>query len=202
MKILGITGPSGAGKSRLSDKFRQMNIPVIDADEVYHSLLIPPSDCLTAIRSIFGNEIFDETGALCREKLAGIVFNDKEKLKLLNKTVLPFVLDKIRYIISSLDREIVVVDAPTLIESGFDKECDAVISVLCPKEIRLQRIMTRDGITREYALERIKAQKPDSFYVERSDAVIINDADDEKITETLVPLLDKLFPELSMEEGI
>ena len=200
MKILGITGPSGAGKSLLTETLKKLNIHVIDADEVYHSLLIPPSDCLRAIKNVFGDGVFDESGALSRPRLASIVFNDKEKLKLLNATVLPFVLDRIRQIISSLEGELVAVDAPTLIESGFNKECDAVISVLCPNEIRLERIMARDGITRDAALERIKAQKPDSFYVDASDAVIVNDTDENEFSKRLLSTLDKLFPDLSTED--
>ena len=199
MKILGVTGPSGAGKSSLTEDLEKLNIKVINADEVYHSLLIPPSDCLSAIKNVFGNDVFDNSGRLSRQKLATVVFNDKEKLELLNSTVLPFVLDKIRRIISSLDGEIVAVDAPTLIESGFDKECDAIISVLCPHEMRIERIMERDGITRDAAIERINAQKPDSFYINASDALIVNDGDENELHSKLLTVLHGLFPSLDSE---
>ena len=199
MKILGVTGPSGAGKSSLAKDIEKLNIKVIDADEVYHSLLIPPSDCLLAIRNVFGDDVFDDSGALSRQKLAAVVFNDKEKLDLLNSTVLPFVLDKIRRIISELEGEVVIVDAPTLIESGFNKECDAVISILCPYEIRLKRIMERDKITRDAAVARINAQKPDSFYINASDAVIINDGDENELYGKMLTVLNGLFPSLYSE---
>ncbi len=177
MTILGITGPTGAGKSLFSEYLISQGIPVIDADAVYHSLLIPPSLCLDALRGAFGDEILHCDGSLNRAELSDIVFHDKAKLSLLNDTVLIFVLDKIRSMIGELEKEgrtLVAVDAPTLIESGFHKECDAVISVLSSPEIRLERIIERDGISREAAMARIQAQKNDGFYRENSDYVLIN----------------------------
>ncbi len=177
MTILGITGPTGAGKSLLSNYLREKNISVIDADEVYHSLLIPPSPCLDALRDAFGMEIFHRDGTLDRKALASIVFRKKDQLARLNETVLGFVLDKIRALIAQLEREgatLVAVDAPTLIESGFHKECNAVISVLSSPELRLERIVARDGISREAAQTRIHAQKDDSFYREHSNCVLVN----------------------------
>lgn len=179
MKIIGITGPSGSGKSLLGELARSLGFPVIDADEVYHSMLVPPSECLDALRTSFGNDIFLPNGELCRKSLAKIVFSDSEKLKLLNSTVLDKVLIEIRKMISELENEgasIVFVDAPTLIESGFNKECDTVISVLASRETRIKRITARDGITSEKAEERINAQKDDDFYRENSDHIINNDS--------------------------
>ena len=88
MKIIGVTGPSGSGKTVLTKYFDSIGIPTVDADRVYHSLLIPPSTCLNAIREKFGNAVFLSNGNLDRVALGAIVFNDPEKLKLLNSTVL------------------------------------------------------------------------------------------------------------------
>lgn len=183
IRILGVTGPTGAGKSFLC-KALSKHIPMIDADEVYHSLLIPPSECLDALRKTFGNDVFLPNGALDRTALSKIVFSDKEKLALLNGTVLHFVLNRIREIISDLEHggnTCVLVDAPTLIESGFHIECDAVISVLSSPELRLSRIMTRDEISEEKASLRIAAQKDDNFYRAHSDLVLFNDGDTESL---------------------
>lgn len=177
MNIIGITGPTGSGKSALCEYLSQKNIPCIDADKVYHSLLLPPSECLDAIKRAFGSEIFSSDGKLDRAKLGAIVFDDPKKLDLLNKTVLGNVLCEIRNIIFDYKQKgfsTVAVDAPTLIESGFYKECSTVISVLAPKEIRLARIMERDCLSKEKALLRINAQKSDNFYKEYSNIVIEN----------------------------
>ena len=180
MKIIGITGPSGAGKSCLSAFLREKNIPVVDADETYHSLLVPPSDCLDAIKAAFGDGVINSDGSLNRGTLSALVFGDGEKLALLNSTVLGFVLDRIRKIFWEYEKEghrIVAVDAPTLIESGFYTECDTVISVLANKETRLARITERDGISYEAARARVDAQRGDCFYEEKSHITVHNDGD-------------------------
>ena len=196
MKIVGVTGPSGAGKSLFGECARHLGIESINADEVYHSLLIPPSVCLTELRRVFGDSIFMSSGELSREALGKIVFSDPEKLSLLNNTVLKIVLEEIRGIINELERQghsIVVIDGPTLIESGFHKECDVVISVLASRETRIERIITRDQISREKAEARIKAQNPDSFYIDASTHIINNDGDRENFFNKAEILLKDLM---------
>ena len=177
MTILGITGPTGAGKSLFSDYLSSVGIPVIDADAVYHSLLLPPSPCLDALRLAFGDSVLNTDGSLNRPALSEIVFHDKTKLTLLNKTVLGYVLEEIRNRIATLKKDgqpTVAIDAPTLIESGFHRECHTVISVLAPPSVRLERIIARDGISREAAEARLHAQKTDDFYREHSTYVLTN----------------------------
>ena len=197
MTVIGITGPSGAGKSMLSELFKSKKIPVIDADSVYHELLVPPSACLDALVDAFGTQILNESGELDRTTLSHVVFNDAQKLALLNETVLDFVLDEIRDIISLLEgagERAVAVDAPTLIESGFHKECDEVISVLSDTDIRISRIVERDGIGRDAATERVKAQNPDSFYAEHSSHIIVNNGE----REDFLSRSEKLMSELGL----
>ena len=185
MKIIGITGPTGAGKSTLSEYMRGCGIPVIDADRLYHSMLTPPSPCLDALRAAFGDEIFSGE-ELDRKKLANIVFNDENKLELLNNTVLSIVLDESRKIFAthrSEGKEIAAIDAPTLIESGFCDECDLVVSVICDPATRTERIILRDGIDREAAEKRVYAQKSNEFYISRSDIVINNDKGEDEFLE-------------------
>ena len=198
MKIIGITGPTGAGKSFFSEYLAERGIPVIDADEVYHALLVPPSACLDALRSAFGEGVFREDGTLNRPALSEIVFHDEKKLQLLNETVLGFVLDQIRGMLRDLAQEgnrAVAVDAPTLIESGFDRECDTVVSILAPAQERLRRIVARDHITEERAHARIDSQQPDDFYRRHSHAVLINDGDGERLRREAEALLDALLPD-------
>lgn len=192
MRIIGVTGPSGAGKSLLSAVLEKHYIPTIDADGVYHSLLIPPSPCLDALRSAFGDGIFLPDGSLDRAALGAIVFSDEQKLALLNSTVLSLVLERTRQIIRQLEADgysAVAVDAPTLFESGFDSECDLVVSVLAPLEDRLARITSRDGISKEAAMLRLKAQKDDEFYTSRSDAVLVNNSTFDALANKLCELL-------------
>ncbi len=192
MIIYGITGPSGAGKSLLGEYCAAHGIPHMDADALYHSLLIPPSEAVDALRRTFGDKILDANGGIDRRALSAIVFHDKKKLALLNQTVLDIVLREIRSRLAVLANEgvaAVAVDAPTLIESGFDRECDVVIAVLSPKETRITRIIERDGLSRERAEERVNAQKPDDFYREAADAVLWNDGDREALFASFQALL-------------
>ncbi|MGM9682737.1 MAG: dephospho-CoA kinase [Eubacteriales bacterium] len=186
IRVIGITGPSGAGKGALCGHLRSLGVPCIDADEVYHSMLGAGSECAVALETLFGSDILSPDGSVDRRRLAGVVFSSPEKLEKLNSTVLGFVIARIESMISALEargESLVVIDAPTLIESGLYKRCDAVISVLADRDVRLGRIMKRDGLSRELALKRINAQKADDFYISNSDRVIVNNSSEDKLGE-------------------
>lgn len=188
MKVIGVTGPSGSGKTLLTEYFEKHGIPIIDADALYHSMLIPPSPCLNAIHKNFGDSVILPDGTLDRAALGAFVFNDPEKLKLLNSTVLDMVLERIREIIGEFETQgasAVIVDAPTLIESGFHRECDTVISVIAPVEDRITRICERDGITKEKARERVFAQKNDEFYKTHSHHTVYNNGTVDDFLESI-----------------
>ena len=121
-------------------------------------------------------------GTLNRAALAKTVFEKgaEEKLDALNKITHKYVLGKAREMIADFEKigcPAVIVDAPALYESGFDKECDFSVAVLADKEIRIGRIMERDGLSHQAAAARINAQKPDDFYKERAKVVIYNNSD-------------------------
>lgn len=193
--MIGITGPSGSGKSLLRLFLERSDFPCIDADEVYHGMLIPPSPCLDALRLAFGDRIFREDGTLDRQKLGEIVFHDPDQLALLNQTVLSRVLDNIRAEVARYGREskkLVFVDAPTLIESGLHKECRKVITVVAPPELRARRIAERDHISAEQAQTRIRAQKDDAFYISHADYVLQNDTDESRFLSQAKHMLSEL----------
>ena len=186
-KIIGITGPSGSGKSLLCRHLANIGIPTIDADAVYHGMLIPPSRCIDAIVGAFGKELLATDGTIDRTVLSARVFSDPCRLDLLNETVLPIVVDEINGIIASLvsgGAQTVAVDAPTLIESGFYKSCDMIIAVIAPTESRIKRIMARDAISEERARQRVLSQKDDDFYSSVADITIFNDKDESDFEKT------------------
>ncbi len=196
INVIGITGPSGSGKSVLCTYLEKRNIPMIDADAVYHSLLVAGSDCTNALSTEFGAQILDESGVPDRKKLGAIVFSSAERLEKLNEIVLGFVLVEIRKIIAGFEKDghkNVLVDAPTLIESGFSKECDTVISVIAPKDVRVERICKRDGITVEKAKQRIDAQPNDDFYKSNSNYLLVNDNRNDEFYSRADDLLSKIL---------
>ena len=187
-RIIGITGPSGSGKSLLCKYISELGIPCIDADAVYHDMLVPPSRCLDEIVKVFGEELLTEDGALDRRVLSERVLSDPEQLELLNRTVLPIVIDKINSNISTLTAngaKTVVLDAPTLIESGFHTSCDMIVVVIAPIESRIARIKRRDKISEEHARQRVLSQKSDDFYSEFADITLFNDKSEAEFSETV-----------------
>ncbi|MBQ9781310.1 MAG: dephospho-CoA kinase [Clostridia bacterium] len=179
MLTIGLTGPSGAGKGTVATLFQPHGILSVDTDKVYHDLLSPPSPCLDALAERFGKEMLNPDGTLDRKALAAHVFAKGSDAELadLNRITHAFVLDMTRSICRELEARGCVgvfVDAPLLFESGFDAECDTTLAVLADPDVRLTRIMARDGLTRPQAQARMAAQKPDGYYLERAKHVIYN----------------------------
>jgi len=178
--IIGLCGGSGSGKSTVAGLFSERGFLTINTDEIYHSLISRKTECRDALVSEFGNSILDGD-AINRKKLALLVFGEdaKSRLKKLNQISHKFVLNEVRRIIAELDKSKycgVIVDAPLLFESSFDKECDYIIAVIASTEIRVDRIISRDGISREDALLRISKQISNDVLAEKADFVIKNDS--------------------------
>lgn len=196
--VIGLTGPSGAGKGMVGKIFEENGIPCIDTDLVYRKLLIPPSECLDELCGYFGNGITDDNGTLDRRKLAKVVFGkgNEKKLAVLNSISHRHILNKVRETIKEYNNtgfSVVAVDAPLLFESGFDSECDLIVSVMAPYNERLSRIILRDGISEDAAKMRLSAQHGDEYYTERSDYIINNDCDTERLMlQTLIIIKDIL----------
>ena len=182
MLTIGLTGPSGAGKGTVADLFARRGIPSIDTDGVYHALLVPPSPCLDELAARFGRGILTPAGELDRKALAALVFAPGHEADLadLNRIAHRHILDETRRRLAEYEARgmaAVLVDAPQLFESGFDRECHRILAVLAPYETRLARVMGRDGISREQAAARLNAALSDDFFRERAHAVIVNDSD-------------------------
>lgn len=198
MKIIGLTGQSGAGKGYVASCLEEKGVVHIDCDRVYHELLIPPSECLDEIVRHFGKAILFPDGTLNRSALASLVFRGeghKEKLAALNLISHKFVIKRCDELIEECRKNgesAVLLDAPTLIESGLYRECDFVLAVTAPQTERLSRIIKRDGITREKALERLESQPPENFYTEKADFVISNSGDGAALQAQIAEFIAKI----------
>ena len=196
MKVIGLCGGSGSGKGAVSRIFAEIGIPSIDTDAVYREMTLSDSPCMRALRREFGKEVVNSLGGLDRTRLGSIVFNDPSRLKILNKIAHSFILDETRRrlaVYSDDGFSAAIVDAPVLFESGFDAECDEIICVLADKETRINRIMSRDGISRDAAEKRIASQMSDDELISRCDHVIYNNADIESLREGILSLKNKLI---------
>ena len=177
IKIIGLTGQTGAGKSSVCEIIEKLGFNVIDADKVSREVVDTDLNCLADLVMKFSCGILTENGTLNRKRLAAIAFSDPKNLAKLNRTIFPYITARIDKLIEELaagGAEAVVLDAPTLIESGIDRKCDVVVSVLADTDSRLDRIIARDGLTEREATQRMSAQHDDSFYTERSRHIIYN----------------------------
>ena len=193
---IGLTGPSGAGKSLFAHYFSCMGIPVLDADKIYHSLVNTETECLFELGREFGKNLI-ESGRLNRRGLREIVFAEdgKEKLRRLNEITHKHVIKRTNELICELYGEghrVFVIDAPLLIEAGMHTDCNTVVTVTAPEEIRCERIMERDHITKEDAMLAIRAGKPYSFYKNASDHIISNDGREGKMEDEFRKLYARL----------
>lgn len=200
--VLGLTGQTGAGKSSLCHLLRQKGCTVIDADQVARTVVEKGSACIADIVLEFGIEYLTVDGCLNRRKLAESVFTDKTKLKKLNDIMFPYIVNQIQEQIQAAKEAqggVILLDAPTLFESGCDKFCDCVVSVVAAQDTRCRRIMERDQLTEEEALHRIHAQHEEAFYMDRSWTVIRNNGDMEELEREAETLMFRL--QTRMEQG-
>ena len=196
--ILGLTGPTGAGKSTAAEGMRASGCAVIDADELARKVVKPGSPALSELAAAFGPGILDGAGTLNRALLAQRAFSSPGETQRLNAITHPYIIRLTEEEIRRLTEEgvsLIVLDAPLLYESGMDRLCDAVAAVIAPKEIRLARIMQRDGISRENALLRMKAQNEDEFYSARARYVLCADTNRQDLYRQAGELADKLREE-------
>lgn len=198
LKVVGLCGGSGSGKSTVCSVFEQLGVPTIDTDAIYHELTSHDSKCLRELVLAFGDGIVKD-GALHRPTLASIVFAsgaDRSLRDKLNKITHKHVLDEVRRRLTELESLgvlLAVVDVPLLFESGFDKECDAVVAVVADTDVRVERIMKRDSITKEHALARIGAQYGNEWLIEHADRVIFNNAAPEDLVGQTSEIINKIL---------
>lgn len=190
--VVGLTGPTGAGKSSVTSVAEQMGFKIVDCDKLARIAVQKDSEALNALVGVFGNDILDSNGNLNRAALAQKAFSTSQNTELLNKTLLPYICVLVQ---EQITTDKVLLDAPTLFESGADSFCDEVIVVICDKKTRLSRIMARDGIDESSALLRINAGKPDEYYIEKTNNIVYNDCELSVLGLKIQKLLIKLLEE-------
>lgn len=157
-KIIGLTGGSGSGKSTVAAALRSLGAFVIDCDKIAHENMLKGGIAYNEIVEAFGGSILAASGEIDRKSLGNIVFNDKRALERLNRITHRHITDRVKALADKSDSKITVIDAPLLYQTGLDRLCDSVWVTDAPYDVRLKRIMERDGITREAAESRLKNQ--------------------------------------------
>lgn len=177
MKVYGLTGKTGAGKSTVAEKLEKMGFCVIDGDKIARSITEKGKPAISMLANEFGCDIIEDDGSLNRKLLASRAFKDRESTAKLNAITHPIIKAEFEKELRKAEAEgfsFAVIDAAALLESSCKDLCEKIIVVTAPEEIRLSRVLLRDGITKEQALIRINAQFPDEYYNEKADILIRN----------------------------
>lgn len=195
MKIIGLIGGSGAGKSTVSAEFERKGAYVADGDLIARKIVEPGKPALLEIVETFGADVLCPDKSLNRKRLAKIVFSDPDKLHKLNLITHKYISEEIKKELAQCEKNIFVMDAAALVESGLHEMCDAVVFVNAERETRMNRIMARDDLTREEAKRRIDAQKDDNFYRANSQFEIQNNGDKKALDDAVSEIIKGVFGE-------
>jgi dephospho-CoA kinase len=184
LRVIGLTGGIATGKSSVARFFAEKGVPVIDADQLARDVVLPGSSALAQIVAQFGSEVLTQTGVLDRKELGKIIFSNAEKRRLLEEILHPEIRKLSEVKISEADaagHTRLIYMAPLLIEAGGNSRVDTIWVVTVRPEIQTERLMRRDGITREQALEIIATQMKLSEK-ERFGSVVIDNSGTEAQT--------------------
>ena len=195
--IIGLTGQSGAGKTTVSHIFEENGFAVINCDEIARICTQMGSECNKKLARVFP-ECFDEKLSLDRKAISKIIFSDKKMLEKFDNIVYPFITRLIKEKINELSAvsQYILLDAPTLFESGTDKLCSVKTAVVADFEKRLERITIRDNIDKELAEKRFASQLSAEFFCKNCDYVIYNNG---KLEDTINKTLNVIR---TIKEGI
>lgn len=202
MITLGLTGGIGSGKTTVTSIFKLLNIPIYIADVASKRLVATSPIIKNELIKLYGEDLFGKNG-LNKQMLAQIIFSDKEELDRVNKIIHPLV-EKDFYEWRALQKQkkhkFVIHEAAILFESGFNKIVDKTILVYSPLELRIERCMKRDNISREEVLKRINNQWSDEKKLELCDFVIYNE-DSQSLIKQVCHLIKNLVENKENEKN-
>lgn len=192
--VIGLTGSIATGKSTVSNMFKSLNIPVVDADKIARQVVEPDTETYSEIIEVFGEEILHDDRTLNRKTLGQLVFSNEEKRKQLNEIIHPAIRKEMlrqRDNLIKLGNRCVVLDIPLLFESKLMHFVDKIIVVYVDEAVQLKRLMERDGYSIDEAKQRIQAQMPVSKKAKMADAIVDNSRTKQESYNQLVAILEK-----------
>ena len=190
-RIIGLSGQTGAGKSEVASILRELGVAVVSADKAAREVVEEP-EVKAALCAEFG-DVLNADRSLDRSKLAKLAFGSKEKLKRLDEITHPRVIALMLRQAAEAEGDTVVFDAPQLFEAGADVYCGLILSVIAPRETRIERLMSRDNIDRDAIELRMSAQYSEEFFIARSDYVIENDGTSGELRAKVIDFYDRVL---------
>lgn len=192
VKVIGLTGMSGAGKSTACRIFENSGFDNINCDLICREIVEKGKPCLKEIAEHFGNDVLTQSGELDRPNMGRLIFSDSEKRNLLNGIMYPYVSYIVIKRILYAKNKYVIIDAPTLFESGIDDICDIIVSIVADKETLIKRVTKRDNIDERSAEQRLSSQHCPEYYAERSDHVINNNRTNDDFIKEIMNVIDRI----------
>ena len=190
--VVGITGGIASGKSTVSSYLDSRGVDIIDADKISRNIIKKVKPAYDIVMREFPRCV--KEGQIDRRTLGNIVFHDEQQLLKLNRITHPLIIEEIRHLLNK-DEGLFALDAALLFETGLNELCDKVICVTAPNELRIKRIMKRDGLEKEEAIARIKSQMPEEKRMELCDYVINSDKDIGDLYREVETIFDKMLKE-------
>ncbi len=186
--IIGLTGMSGAGKTTACEAFSECSVDVINCDSVARVVVEKEKPALKELADFFGKEFILSDGNLDRKKIGNLIFSDDSARESFNNIIYPYIsyemiMNSIKYI--KKGSKFILLDAPTLFESGTDSFCDVIVSVVAEHKDSIKRIIERDKLSRKEAENRLLSQHPADFYSEKSDYCVLNNGTREELKKTI-----------------
>ncbi len=191
---IGITGGTGCGKTTALMELQKMGALILDCDAVYHELLSSNAQMLSEIDFHFPGTVID--GKLERKALGAVVFADPAALETLNRITHRYVGQEVQSRLEDWAMSggrLAAIDAIELLSSGLAEQCNATIGIIADEEVRASRIMARDNISKEYALLRIRAQKPNQYFIDNCDFTVENNGDVSLFAEKFQVLMKEIL---------
>lgn len=192
---IGLTGNLGSGKTTVSKLFEDLGIPVFNSDKAAREAESDET-MVVKIKEILGDDIYVD-GVIDRPRMRDMVFKNPEILSKMNALVAPFVKETFRnFCVDNVQSPIIMIESAILFELDATEGLDKIIVVTADEELRIQRAMKRDGVSREQVLDKIKAQFSDKEKIERADFLIYNNGTD--LIDSLKPLKLQIGPIITL----
>ncbi len=202
MFVVGLTGGIGSGKTTVAGQFKKLGAHVIDADKIAREMLQPQTSLGKKIINCFGKQILYKTKKklyINRKKLAALVFSNKEKLRKLNELMHPLIINQIKKEIREVKqtkgfrKQIIIVDAPLLFETGVNVFMDRIIVVSVSRECQIERMEKRDGLNKKESLQIINKQWPLKKKIRYADYLIDNSESIQRLKEKIENVWEELL---------
>ena len=174
MLIIGLTGGIGCGKTAVTERFAELGVPVIDADRVAREVVEPGQPALEKVRLRFGDELLRSDGSLKRDRLRELIFSDEQARLDLEAILHPLIRRRMRDRLKILKADYAILAIPLLLETGQGETVNRILVVDCPEEEQIQRVCSRDGISRERVRKILSAQSSRTERLAAADDVIDN----------------------------